>query len=294
MAVLIQKIQPSRIIDTLLQARVDLCVLAFLLSGLNLFLQFLKWRYLVRLIKPDVPASEILTSLFAGFTFGLITPGRVGEFGRVVFIKNKPYITLLGLSFLDKFYALALVFLGGSIGLLAILGQYLDQHVLFWPVVLFAIVSLSLLFYLILHPDAIRTLLYSLNITLPFREKIKLLISSLDNFHHRQAHTLLALCSMFYFVLIGQFYVLVLAFKSISAWPAYQAISATLFVKTLLPISLGDLGIRELAAKEFFSFVGVYDAAAFNASLLLFTINVLLPSIIGLFFILKNNITNGK
>ena len=66
------------------------------------------------------------------------------------------------------------------------------------------------------------------------------------------------------------------------------------FVKTLLPIALGDLGIRESAAVEFFSYINVKNTTAFNASIMLFAINVLFPSVVGLFFVLKNRLGNGS
>ena len=239
-------------------------------------------------------ATEILNSLFSGFTFGLITPGRIGEFGRVFLIKGPSWVTLLGLTALDKLFSLSVVFLGGMLGISFLLFDRLKQYFLFWAILVFAALTILCLFFLILHPDAIRTLLYSLNITLPVRDKIKLLIASLDHFHKKQAYTLLGLSCSFYFVFLGQYYILVLAFEKVLPWHVFEAVSSTLFVKTLLPIALGDLGIRESAAVEFFSYVHVQNTTAFNASIMLFAINILLPSFIGLFIVLKNKLGNNS
>ncbi|MDZ7270760.1 MAG: flippase-like domain-containing protein [candidate division KSB1 bacterium] len=290
MTVLVRRIEPTRIWATFSSARLECFGVALALSVLNLYLQYFKWRYLVRLIKPEVSLRELLASLFAGFTLGFITPGRVGEFGRVVFIKDRPWVTLLGLALLDKLYAAAVLYLGGTASLLLLLFARLEQPLVLWPLALFATVVLLLLFYFVLHPEAIRTLLYGINITLPFREKIKQLIATFDHFGRPQARVLLGLCALFYMVYIGQFYVLALAFESVPLLPSLQAAAATLFVKTLMPISLGDLGVRERAAVEFFSYVHAQDTTAFNASLMLFAINVLLPSLVGLIFILREKL----
>ncbi len=293
MTVLIQRIQPPRIWATLRSARMECLGAALALSVLNIYLQFYKWRYLVRLIKPEVSLTELLASLFAGFTLGFITPGRVGEFGRVVFIKDRPWVTLLGLALLDKLYAAAILYLGGTASLLLLLLSHLRQPLVLWPLVLCAATVLFLLYYFVLHPEAMRTLLYGINITLPFRDKIKQLIATFDHFGRKQALVLLGLCALFYMVYIGQFYILVLAFEPARVLPAAQAATATLFVKSLVPISLGDLGVRERAAVELFSYVDVQDTTAFNASLLLFAINVLFPSLVGLVFILRERLANN-
>ncbi len=57
-----------------------------------------------------------------------------------------------------------------------------------------------------------------------------------------------------------------------------------MFVKALLPISFGDLGVREATSIYFLSKYGIADVVAFNSSLLLFTINMIIPALVGLLF----------
>ena len=52
-------------------------------------------------------------------------------------------------------------------------------------------------------------------------------------------------------------------------------------------VCLRDLGVRESASVFFFSKFGVSSAAAFNASMCMFLVNVLLPSIAGALLVLK-------
>lgn len=60
-----------------------------------------------------------------------------------------------------------------------------------------------------------------------------------------------------------------------------------MLVKSMLPISIGDLGIRESAAVFFLGKIGLAESTAFNASILLFLINLVIPSMIGLVLVLK-------
>jgi len=123
--------------------------------------------------------------------------------------------------------------------------------------------------------------------------KISLLLSSLDEFHPKQARVLLAWCVIFFLTFSMQLYLLVSAFEPVSPIHAFAASSSAMFVKTLLPISLGDLGIRESAVVYFFGLFHVERASAFNASFILFSINILMPSLLGLVILLRNRL-NGS
>jgi Uncharacterised protein family (UPF0104). len=89
-------------------------------------------------------------------------------------------------------------------------------------------------------------------------------------------------------------YCLINSFSKISLLHAFIGTSAMMFVKSLLPISIGDLGIREAGSIFFFSTYGISQAAALNASLLLFLINIFIPSIIGTYFIRHQQLSTFK
>jgi len=242
-------------------------------------------------VKTNVTAKETLFSLLVGFTFGFITPGRVGEFGRAFFIKDCSWIKVIGISFIDKFFSLSIVIFAGAVGLLSIMWNQIHFYVLL-PITIFTLVALLLLRYLLVHPELIKGFLYSLNIILPFRDKIKLLISSFDQFRKEQALKLLGLSALFYIIFFTQYVILASAFEPVPKIGSFQAISSTLLVKSMLPISLGDLGIRESAAVFFFGKIGIKSATAFNASILIFIINILIPSMVGFVLVLKNRLIN--
>ena len=63
-----------------------------------------------------------------------------------------------------------------------------------------------------------------------------------------------------------------------------------MFVKTVIPpVSLGELGIREGASVYFLTTMGETSSVAFNASIFLFIINLLIPSLIGLVLLMKRD-----
>jgi uncharacterized membrane protein YbhN (UPF0104 family) len=286
MIMLLKRVNVHELLTAFSSANMYCISFALVLLIPNIYIQFHKWRYLVRLVKPDVSNRETFNSLLAGFTFGFVTPGRLGEFGRAFFIKDCPWVKVLGMAFMDKFFSLAVVIFWGAIGVMFFVGRELYIYTLA-PIIIFCLITLIVIYYIILRPEIIRSFLYSLNVILPFRDKIKLLMSSLDNFHRKQALNLLLLSVGFYFIFFVQFYILVCAFQGAPLLPSFFAIASVMLVKSMLPISFGDLGIRESAAIFFLGKIGLLEATAFNASILLFVINLLIPSIVGLFLLLK-------
>jgi uncharacterized protein (TIRG00374 family) len=286
MVMLLKRVDTDEITAAFKSAKMFCIFIALALLVPNIYIQFFKWRYLVRLLKPQVTNRETFQSLLAGFTFGFITPGRLGEFGRAFFIKDCPWVSLVGIAFIDKLFSLAVVIFWGAIGLMFFVSRQLYLYTMV-PIVIFTIIALIVIYYVLFNPAIIRSFLYSLNIILPFRDKIKLLMSSLDNFHRRQAINLLLLTFSFYFIFLLQFYILVWSFETASFMPAFLSISSTMLVKSMLPISFGDLGIRESAAIFFLGKIGINESTAFNASILLFLINLLIPSLVGLVLVLK-------
>jgi uncharacterized protein (TIRG00374 family) len=252
----------------------------------NLVIQWLRWHLLLRMDDPGIAASESAISLLGGMVSGFVTPGRIGEVGRTLFLRNTDPLQAVGLVVIDKLYAFFPVLVGGLWGIVLML-SYLFRYAafLFWPLSVTAlIVSFTALIF-VLHPAWIRAVLYNLSLLMPAREKIQRIIHCIDRFEAGQARIQLSLSCLLYCVYIVQFCLLALAFEPVPWTTALTATTSTIFVKTILPLSIGDLGIREGASVYFFMKFNVQKATAFNSSLLLFAINVLLPTFFGLIFV---------
>jgi len=284
---LINKISIEQIIKAFRFAQIKFIVLSFLLLFVNLFFQFKKWKLLVRLVKPDVSNYEILSSLLAGLTLGLVTPGRIGEFGRSLFIKNSKWTKLIGLVFVDKLFALVVIYLFGIIGFFYFL--QLKSNLLIWlPLKIILLILLVIFLFFILHPQLLKMILVRYLPFLKKHNKINQTVSSLNAFTSKDAYKLFTLAVLHVITYVLQFYLLVCAFTTVQFYRGLLAIVSTIMVKTLLPVSFGDLGIRESAAVFFFSHFNVEQAAAFNASFLLFLINIFTPGVVGLILLLIN------
>jgi uncharacterized membrane protein YbhN (UPF0104 family) len=283
---LVRRISTLELRSALMEAQIAWIIPAVILLALNLFLQYKRWELLVHQVLPQVPRRQILSSLLSGITLGFITPGRVGEFGRAFFIAGTEWPKLLGLTLLDKFYAFLTLYFLGLIGIIPILET--EVELLVWmPLLIIALAFFALLFLLLLHPPFLAGILKKFRKHWEHRKKISQIVSSLEQVPPRLAVkiSLLALGQVCTYLV--QFYLFIRAFAPLPLLKGMQALMATLWVKTMLPISIGDLGVRESAAIYFLGKLNVAPAAAFDGSLLLFLVNVLLPALAGLVLLLR-------
>lgn len=281
-------VEPTSIVTAFRSANFTAVAIGGLLMPLNIYLQEYKWRYLVRLVKPDVKVIETLGSLLVGYAFGIITPGRIGEYSRSLFIRHTPPLKLVGLTVVDKFYNLGCTIAFGFPALLTLpwaLG-FVHGYQLITMIIVLAGID-ALLLYLALDPRPVRSLIYALQMIFPRRGGIAQMVGGLDRFNRPQARVTLLFTLAHYLIFLIQYYFLISAFAPINLISSFRSAAAILFTKSVLPIAIGDLGLDQLASIQFFGSFGISEAAAFNASILLFAFNVLIPALLGILFIGK-------
>ena len=299
-------IRMEAIISAFRSAEYSLVIAAFLLMPLNIWLTEYKWRYLVRLIHPDITFNESLGSLLGGFALGIVTPGRLGEYGRGFFIKHNT-LNLVGLTIIDKFYNIGCTIAFGFPALMTLpwvfkletidiikMDVFISKSQLFISIMILIALLNILLIYFALDPRPVRSMIYSLQITFPRRNKISQLAHGLDYFNAPQARFVLFLTLAHYVVFLVQYYLLIRSFAQLDIFTSIRGAAAILFAKTALPIAIADLGVDQLVAVQFFGQFGASPEAAFNASILMFAMNVLIPALVGVLFVGRLQIDKRK
>ena len=270
------------ILDAAWAARLGWAGAALALVPLNVGLEAYRWHRLVRRLAPEVRLRTSVAAVLAGYPLGLLTPGRVGDYvGRALYLRAVRAGASAALTFAERMATLACCLVFG----IAVLPFFLATHggldsVAWTGVVAVAAGGVAGLLVLLLRPRLGRRVLAA---ALPFR-RLRRLLAILDRFDPADARALLALSALRYAVFSTQFVLLVHAFDGSAAWAAsYAGVALVFFAKSAVPsVTLGDLGIRESAAVFFLGAYGVAGAAAFNASLGLFAVNILLPAVVGL------------
>lgn len=287
--------------ETFQRANHLLLIPALILLPVNLYLQAARWRLLASTEVPDLLIKKYFENLLIGFTLGLATPGRFGEIGRVMLFEKASKLRLAGLHVLDKFYfAGATAFFGP---LLVYLIPGFSEMIPGQFRLGVGIIALILpLVYLYLGTDyrVFRSLMVSLQLILPGNKRILEVLSAFDGLRlkHSARAVLMTLAQLL--IIVTQFYLISSAFQQVNYIHAIHTYMAVMFVKSVLPISMGSLGVGEWASISFYQQYGIREATALGSSLLLFAMNVLLPALVGLFILLKtraklvNGSQNGK
>ena len=255
-----------------------LLILAVVLLIPNILFQGLRWGYLLRRQTPDVPMKEIVASLFLGWTLGILTPGRVGQFTRAFAVPSAPTLPTIGLTIIDKLFTLVWIVLLGAAGFFSFFAIRPAWNWLWFPVV-------GIILWLAFSPRQLNRILQRLCNRLPFREKLTKIISTLQTLKTRDCLVAHAFSLLTVVTFFSQFVILISAFYPIDYFDGMRAATAVIFVKTALPITFGELGVGEAASIHFFGQFGVQKAAAFNASIILFFVNLVIPSVVGLIFL---------
>lgn len=289
-------VQFSDIFSTLRLADPILLLFPVIMVFPNIYFQFLKWAIICDITLKKHNKKEILLSLFYGFSGGIATPFRLGEYvGRSMAFDDKGLIEVSAATLIDKLFVMLAVSVFGVVSTIVFLQLY---YGLKWILAAILYVS-AIIFYIFLTYIVTKGEKFQERIKLKFKKKNALseFINSLLAFRHLGLRNFInifivtvALCSVF----ILQFALLVAAYSNqYTIMKFVLAGTLVMFVKTIIPpITLGELGIREGASVFFLTLMGLNPAIALNASLTLFAFNILLPSLTGFILVLikKNKI----
>lgn len=280
--VLFHYISVIDLVNSWRNARVEYLSGAVLLAGANLGVQILKWRYFVRLVNPASTTMQVVASFMFGMSMGTVTPGQIGEFGgRALGHNSLRAGTVVGLTLVDRLQMICVLGLAGVVSLPFLFHLGTPAAVL---IIVPTAATLGLLFF---NPQIVPILIRRLNLKILKRPSVQDFTDSVVVFRFEQLLRSLIYSVVFYLIVYVQMYLLLNAFSQVGPVDAFLGFASMMLLKALVPISLGDLGVREVSSVYFFSLRGVAHATSLSASLLLFAINVLAPSIVGLIFMPK-------
>jgi uncharacterized protein (TIRG00374 family) len=290
---LISVVEYNQILSALNEANLLVIGLVILLGIANLFLQYSKWRLTCAEVLEIKDKFKVFRSLFYGFSAGIITPLRVGEyFGRGIEFKDKSLVHVTVATLIDKFFPLLMVASLGSIASLLFMYFYYEVSIY---IVLSLFILIFTFFYLLiillLSNRFWNSVLFSkLNSSVKlksFLEKLRIF----ESLNRTYFCKMLTISLLFYACFLIQYALLVSAFSNHFDFLQYLwAANLIMFAKTIIPpISFGELGIREGASVYFLTQMGETASVGFNASIFLFIINLLIPALIGVGMFLRKN-----
>lgn len=290
---LVTSAQYNQIISALKNVNILLLSFVLVLGMINIYLQYTKWNLTSSTLLDENNKLKIFRSLFYGFSAGIITPLRIGEYvGRGIEFKDKSLLQVTVATLVDKFFPLLIVAFLGSVSSLLFLYFYLKIS---YYIILSLFILLFTLFYFLIY--LIRNMRFWNSVIfsrINSSSRLKSLLERLktfENLDRKYFNKMMTVSFLFYSCYLVQYALLVSAFSSHFDFVTYLwAANLVMFVKTIIPpVSMGELGIREGASVYFLTQMGEAASVGFNASIMLFIINLLIPALIGAVMFLRKN-----
>lgn len=255
---------------------------AGLLVLVNLGLQWFRWHYLTRVGGLGLRPATSLRMLMAGLPMGLLTPGRMGELGRGAAVEGgHDAVVVAGLTALERSFSTL-----GSLGI-AIAAMIASGYGTGWKWVVIAALYGGLA-YIFFHPYRLAEWTTALMpatrgaLGMRVRELAARFLAGWELAGRKAALNVFAISVLQTATAIVQVTICYMAAAGgVSLLKVAGTWAVVLGAKHFLPVTVGDLGIREGLAVAIFANRGLPTSAALIAALLIYVINILSPSIIG-------------
>ena len=265
--------------QTLVLEKTSITTIIFILlfSVANRYFEILKWQNLVSFIKP-ISVGEASKQVLGALTTGIFTPNGLGEYaGKALFFKKTQSKKVVFLNLICNGIQMIITVGFGTIGLL-VLGYNL------WVI---GIIAFILGFIFIAY--------FSKNITIKGYSIQKLFykINEIPKKIH-QKNIFLGVCR--YLIFSHQYYILFLVFDvNLPYLTLISSIAAVYFLASSLPsFQFLDFAVKGSVAVFFFGKFGINEWIVIFISMLMWFLNVVLPVIIGSYYVMRFKLNASK
>lgn len=265
-------------------------ILAFVLLPITYLFEIWKWELAIKkIVQPTY--IQIVKSILAGTALAFWTPGQIGDYGgRLLFINtNKKWEVTLATAVGNIAQQVAVITLGGM-GVFYYLREYSDiSGLAFWVVVGFYSSILLLLWFVYFKVEIMIPVLKAVRL---FNEKNEAALNTLKSYTSMELWTLLLLATIKLCIYSLQYYCFLRFFGIYGSFlTLYLLILADYAIQLVLPVPpFLRLILRGEVAIAIWGAFSDNQIAILAASFGVFTLNVLLPSLVGIGFVMSANI----
>ena len=274
-----QGVSISDIAKTIYAGHWGYFTLGVLLIPALIFFKAYRWSLLLECDHIRYPLSRTLLASWAGYTLGDLTPGRLGEFARVGYLKRDiqvPFIEGLTISIIDRIYDLFFLI---AFGILSGFHLLYPHSVFYIPV---EFVLISLLGYLSIF--VLSCISQKIPLEMHRFKVVEEMIRKLsDHIRNRKATLLCLLITIISYCIyftICFFLIKTLSITTISITTAAFIMSLTSLIM-LIPITVAGFGTREMSVVYLMGLYHVSESMALSFSLVFFTTFLMFGGFIG-------------
>jgi hypothetical protein len=275
-------------------------IVIFLLMTVNWGLESTKWKLLISHVE-KISWLKSYQAVLTGISISSFTPNRTGEyFGRVFMLDKANHIEGILINIIGSFSQLIVTIALGLFCSLYYVPNFVDVPPDVYPYVYFGMILIVpiLIFFILLFYFNVGVLTPVLKKLLPRRwQRWGSYFEAFETFPKRKLLPVLLYSLARYLVFSMQFYWLLWLFGVHMPFiPGLMVISVVYLVMTAIPtIALAELGIRGsvsiLLITRFLTYYGggpdEPSLAIFTASSLIWFINLIIPAVLGTFFVFR-------
>ena len=258
-------------------------ILSCVLLVLNWGFEWLKWTNILKLINTNTSKKINFRAFMAGIATGLITPNMIGNFiGRMYYFKKELRPSIILMTLISSFSQFFSSIFFGLLSLFILNETPFGLTISIITIFTFLFCCLLLVFYF-----KFEKLKWSYLTRKKHFSKVVEFIKSDKSFRMR----LLVLSLGRHFIFTLQFWLMFNAFEDALSVDAFLWIWQIFFWTTLVPsLWFGKLVIRESIALLVLGSIGFGQVEILTASVLIWIVNLALPSLVSLFICRQNKI----
>lgn len=270
-----------------------LLVLVAVLSCLNWIIEGIKWKKLISKIQP-ITLKKSLTAVVSGITIGIVTPNRIGEYAsRVLYLEKGNKLSGLMSTIIGSWSQLLITSILGSISLIYYLitnklnlTNQTINHLLIVFIVFFNFFSLLCYYF----PEVLLSMLSKMRLFVKFKQQM----DHIQSYSWIELSQILGLSFCRYVIFSTQFIILLTIFNvNILFLNAIKCISLMYLSVTFLSgLTAFELGIREFFAILYFEQYSDNTLGVIASSLSLWLLNLAIPGLFGIYFLLRTKFIN--
>lgn len=278
LAIVFIKINLADVINILISVNALYFVMALFFVPILYVIRTYKWNILLNSVGIKVSFFNLIYVLLIGVFYGLITPGKIGELGRVYHLserKSETIPTVLMEKIID-------IFVLTMLSIITAVTFYSSHQQLWQGLLIFSILFVS-------GTCLLTNRKFTLIVTKFFGadyEDADIYVNKLLNlFHNKVTLSKVCMLSVVYYLVayvLGYFLL-----RSLNIDTSMVIALPIIILMGNIPITISGLGLRESVSTVCFVLLGDKGIHGVSFSILLFVVMILLPGILGYFLTIR-------
>lgn len=268
---------------------------------INWTLEAVKWRYLVQSVE-RISLFKGVRAVMSGLSFSLFIPNGLGEYlGRMLYLDDGKRLRSISVSIVGSISQVIVTFIMGLVGTSILLHQIADNGALpaspvwkWWMEALFYFIIASTILLILMYFRISWFARWLQKIPWVYRNRVFIL--SLESYDTALLARVLFFAFLRYLVFILQyllvFYTLDIQIPLLECSAATAAMFLIMAVVPTIPVA--EVGIRGQISLQLFGLFSSNNLGIVSAAILIWLVNIIVPSILGTLFILGVKIFKNK